>query len=369
MSSHPLEYMKRALLLAKRGIGLASPNPMVGAVVVNGGKIVGEGFHVYEKRDHAEVLALSRAGRRALGADLYVTLEPCVHFGRTPPCVQAIIGSGIRRVFVATGDPNPLVSGRGIATLREAGIEVVEGLCAREADILNEKFFHFIRTGRPFVLLKLALSLDGRIATCSGESKWITGPEARSMAHRLRFECDGVLVGIRTLLIDDPLLSVRGRRTKRIVRIILDSELQTPASARLFSSPDRVILFHSRDLAQHSWTGFPAHAELVAVGHGASGLDWAQVLEELGQRGISSVLVEGGARVAASALAQPVVQKLALFYGPKLVGGDGLPGIGVLGVRGIDEAIDVTVSRVHRVGSSLLVEGYPRARNKADHFK
>jgi len=366
MPPHPLEYMKRALQLARRGTGLASPNPMVGAPSLSEPVIVGEGFHVYEKRDHAEVLALRQAGKSALGADLYVTLEPCVHVGRTPPCVQSIIGSGIRRVFVATKDPNPLVSGRGVATLREAGIEVVEGLCVREADTLNEKFFHFIRTGQPFVLLKLALSLDGRIATCSGESKWITGPEARSMGHRLRFECDAVLVGIRTVLIDDPLLSVRGRRTKRIVRIILDSELQTPASARLFSSPDPVMLFHSSDSTGRKSINYPAGAELVAVDRGESGLDWSQVLDELGRRGISSVLVEGGSRVAASALTQRVVQKLALFYGPKVIGGDGLPGIGVLGVRNIADAIDVSASRVRRVGSSLLVEGYPRNESRTN---
>lgn len=360
-SSNELRFMHRALRLAKRGSGRASPNPMVGAVVVNAGQVVGEGFHVYEKRDHAEVVALAKAGQKARGADLYVTLEPCVHFGRTPPCVQAILEAGIGRVFVTARDPNPLVSGRGIAALRQAGVQVTEGVCTAEATLLNEKFFHFIRTGRPFVLLKLALSLDGRLATCSGESKWITGPEARSLAHRLRFECDALLVGIRTLLIDDPLLTVRGRRRKRIVRIILDSELQIPPSARLFSALDPVIIFHdeSRD---PGLTGYPSQAEFVPVTRGPLGLDWPQLLEELGRRQIASVLVEGGARVAASALKVGVVQKLALFYGARIIGGDGLPAIESLGVRRLDEAIEVTGSRVRRLGSSLLVEGYPGGR-------
>ncbi len=356
--SDHITFMTRALELAKRGTGLASPNPMVGAVVVSAGRVVGEGYHIYQKRDHAEVIALARAGEKARGSDLYVTLEPCVHFGRTPPCVQAVLESGVKRVFVALEDPNPLVAGRGIAALREAGVEVIEGACAPQAELLNEKFFHFIRTGRPFVVLKLALSLDGRIATCSGESKWITGPEARSLAHRLRFECDAVLVGIRTLLLDDPLLTVRGRRTKSILRIVLDSELQTPPTARLFGAPDRVVIFHRRDLPPGRSAAFPEHVELVPVDRGAAGLDWRQILEELGRRRVTSVLVEGGARVAASALSQRVVQKLDLFYGPKLIGGDGLPGIDVLGVRRIDEAIDVARCRVRRVGTGFLVEGY-----------
>ncbi|RPI27190.1 MAG: bifunctional diaminohydroxyphosphoribosylaminopyrimidine deaminase/5-amino-6-(5-phosphoribosylamino)uracil reductase RibD, partial [Acidobacteria bacterium] len=239
--------MKRALRLARRGVGRVSPNPLVGAVIVKDGIIVGEGYHVYERKDHAEVVALRAAGPLARGADLHLNLEPCSHFGRTPPCVESIIQAGIRRVSIATLDPNPLVSGQGIEALRKHGIEVHEGICREEALRLNEKFFHFIQTGRPFVLLKLAMTLDGRIATASGESRWITGEAARRIVHGWRYEYDALLVGVNTVLADDPSLDTRGSRQKPLTKVILDSGLRTPATARLFSTPGAVVIFHGSD--------------------------------------------------------------------------------------------------------------------------
>ena len=349
-------YMRRALRLARRGVGRASPNPMVGAVVVREGEIVGEGSHVFSKFDHAEIIALRKAGKSARGSDLYVTLEPCTHTGRTPPCVKGIIRAGIDAVYVATRDPNPRVNGNGIERLEAAGITVHEGLCEDEATRLNEPFFHLVRTGKPFVTLKLALSLDGRIATSTGSSKWITGDKARGVVHRLRYEHDAILVGIGTVAQDDPSLDVRGRRKNRIVKMVLDSELRTRPQARLFQSRDPVVIFHSEEASETGGGGLSRAASLVGVARGSEGLNWAEILKETGRRGLNSLLIEGGGTVAASALRAGAVQRMMLFYAPIIIGGDGLPGFGPLGVESLEEAFRVDLSRIRRLGEDFLLE-------------
>ena len=349
-------HMRRALRLARRGAGRASPNPMVGAVVVRNGAIVGEGSHVFSRRDHAEIIALRNAGERSRGADLFLNLEPCSHTGRTPPCVEEIIRAGIKAVHVATRDPNPLVNGKGIERLEEAGIAVYEGLCEAQALVLNEPFFHLVRTGKPFVTLKLALSLDGRIATRSGSSQWITGDKARRVVHRLRYEHDAILVGIGTVAQDDPSLNVRGKRKNRIVKMVLDSGLRTDPEARLFHSRDPVVIFHSERASKTGARRLSRRAELVGVARDLHGLKWAEILEETGRRGLNSLLIEGGGTVAASALQAEAVQRMALFYAPTIIGGDGLPGFGPLGVESLEKAFRVDLTRIRRLGDDFVLE-------------
>ena len=348
--------MRRALRLARQGAGRASPNPMVGAVVVREGEIVGEGSHVFSKRDHAEVIALRDAGEGARGADLFLNLEPCSHTGRTPPCVEAIIRAGIQAAHVATRDPNPRVNGKGIERLEAAGVTVYEGLCEDEATRLNEPFFHLVRTGKPFVTLKLALSLDGRIATSTGSSRWITGEKSRRVVHRLRYEHDAILVGIGTVAQDDPSLDVRGRRKNRIVKMVLDSELRTKPQARLFQSRDPVVIFHSEEASETGGGGLSRAASLVRVTRGSEGLDWAEILKETGRRGLNSLLIEGGGTVAASALRAGAVQRMMLFYAPTIIGGDGLPGFGPRGVESLGKALRVDLTRIRRLGEDFLLE-------------
>ena len=355
-ASPNLSFMRRALRLARRGAGRASPNPLVGAVVVLDGEIVGEGGHVFAGRDHAEVIALLQAGSQARGSDLYVTLEPCAHTGRTPPCVERIADAGVRAVHVATRDPNPRVNGKGLEYLKSAGIHVYEGLCEEEARRLNEPFFHRIHTGRPLVTLKLAFSLDGRVATRSGSSQWITGERSRRLVHRLRFEHDAILVGRRTVAVDDPSLNVRGRRRNGIVKVVLDTRLRTKRGARLFESGDPVVMFHSGQAPAKRMERLSGVADLVAVKGLSGGLSWSEILEESGRRGWNSLLIEGGATVAASALRAGIVQHLLLFYGPKIIGGDGLPGFGPLGVESLDQAFPVELRRIRRLDQDFLVE-------------
>lgn len=351
-----LKWMKRALVLARRGRGLASPNPLVGAVVVRQGRIVGEGFHRFADRIHAEVAALNQAGTRAQGADLYLNLEPCCHQGRTPPCVERILSAGIRRVFASVQDPNPVVAGRGFEWLRRAGVEVHEGLCGRQAAELNEDFFHYISSGYPFVLLKLALTLDGKMATRTGDSKWITSSRSRKHVHRLRFEKDALLAGVETILQDDPTLNVRWRRRKAVTRVVLDSTLRTPPDSRLFSVEDPVLIFHCSWAPAEKRKGLEGKAELIEVERGRSGVDWEPVLKELGRRQIISLLIEGGGKVAASALRSGFVNRAAFFYAPLLIGAEGLSGIGELGIDRLTQAVRLRDLKLKRLAPDFLVD-------------
>lgn len=350
--------MKRALQLAGRGVGRVSPNPLVGAVLVRDGEIVGEGYHLYDRVDHAETLAIRAAGQKARGSTLFINLEPCCHVGRTPPCVEAIVAAGVRRAYVAVRDPNPLVAGRGVAFLKERGLEVEEGLCRAEALALNEKFFHFIQTGQPFTLLKLALSLDGRIATRDGRSRWITGDAARRRVHRLRFEYDALLVGVNTVLADDPRLDCRSGRAKSLTRVILDTHLRTPPDARLFEVPDPVIIFHGHEAGQERINALKEKARPMAIESGVGGLDWRCILAGLAGQGITSAIIEGGGQVASSALRAGAVDKVSFFYAPKIIGADGVPGVGALDLESLAAAFRIERTRVKAVGADIWVEGY-----------
>ena len=353
--------LARALDLAERGRYTVPPNPMVGAIVARGGRVVAEDWHRRAGGPHAEPAALQRAGARARGADLYVSLEPCVHVGRTPPCAPRIIESGIARVFVAARDPNPLVAGRGIRALRKAGVFVVEGRpeVRLAAERQNEKFRTWITRGRPFVLAKWASTLDGKIATASGESRWITGREARRRALLLREEYDAVLVGARTVEADDPLLTRRlgkaGRR--RFRRIVLDGRLRAPASARLFQKPDDVIVATALSPEHPRARRLAAHGVEVWSLKGTGGVDLPGLLARLAAEGVSGLLVEGGAETLFGFFRAGLVDRVAVFFAPRVLGGRNAPG-GV-GGAGFDLGRTVRVADVEHepLGADWLVTG------------
>jgi len=355
-------FMRRALELAEHGRGLTSPNPMVGAVVVSGETIVGEGFHERAGGPHAEVLALEAAGARGRGATLYSTLEPCVHHGRTPPCAPAVIAAGIRRVVVALVDPNPLVAGRGLAVLREAGVEVVEATLAEAAERQNRAFTTAMRLGRPHVTLKAATTLDGRIADVQGESKWITGPGARAAAHRLRSEADAIVAGVGTVLRDDPALTVRLDRPwpREPYRVVLDTGARTPADARLITAatPARALVIVGEHADAARMTALTAAgATVIPVEVRDDRIDLHAALAALAKREVRAVLVEGGGEVHGAFLDAALVDRVAFFVAPRLLGGRAAtPAIGGAGspLKSAARIIDVEVTRL---GEDLLIEG------------
>jgi len=362
MPEHDLSFMRRAFALALLAKGRTSPNPMVGAVLVKEGRVVGEGYHAFAGGDHAEVRALKAASFQAEGATLYVNLEPCCHVGRTPPCTEALIRAGIKKVIASTLDPNPLVSGKGVERLKEAGIEVEVGLLAEEARRLNEAFFAFIATGRPFVILKAASSLDGRIATRAGESRWITGEEARRRVHELRDEVDAVLVGIGTVLKDDPALTVRlGRQgTRNPLRVIVDAYARLPLEAKALQDPAKTLVAASREAPGEQVGALRRRGAEVVLLDGQPGqVSLTLLMEELGKRGIVSVMIEGGAEINASALAEGIVDKVLLFLAPLLIGGREAPSaVGGRGIERLSQAIRLKDLRIERLGEDLLIEGY-----------
>ncbi|MGC2854233.1 bifunctional diaminohydroxyphosphoribosylaminopyrimidine deaminase/5-amino-6-(5-phosphoribosylamino)uracil reductase RibD [Novispirillum sp. DQ9] len=354
--------MDAALALAARGLGNVWPNPAVGCVLVRDGRVVGRGWTQPGGRPHAETEALARAGGAARGATAYVTLEPCSHHGRTPPCVDALIAAGIVRCVVACGDSDPRVSGKGIAALRAAGIEVVEGVREAEARRLNAGFFNRLDEGRPLVTLKIATSLDGRIAAASGESKWITGPQARQRAHLERARHDAVLIGSGTARADDPDLTCRlaGVDPRPVVRVVLDSRLTLDPQSHLVRSaavaPTWIFRLHDDEGGADAARAFEASgAEVLPVRAARDGgLDLGAVLETLAGRGITRVLVEGGGRVAASLLAHGLVDRLVWFRAAKVIGGGGLPGVGDLGLDRLADCPDFSRRAIEAVGGDLL---------------
>ncbi len=355
-------FMRRALELARCGAGWTRPNPLVGAVVVKDGIVVAEGYHAVCGGPHAEAVALLEAGDRARGADLYLNLEPCVDFPgkRTPPCADAIIAAGIRRVIVATADPNPCVDGRGLARLREAGVEVVEGILVDEARRLNEVFFHWIVHRTPFVVLKLALTLDGKIATRTGKSRWITGPESRRIVHALRARYGAILVGVGTVLADDPSLTVREAEGPQPIRIVLDSEGRIPLGAKVLSPEARTVLATTDRMPREVEAALRRKgAEVWRLSGEGDHVDLGELLHRLGEE-TDSLLVEGGAEVAWSFLSQGLVHKVAFFYAPLILGGRAaVPAVGGEGVDEPTQGIRVRDLAFERVGEDLLVTGYP----------
>jgi len=367
MSNTDVDYMKRALRLARKGRGKTAPNPMVGAVIVKNGVIIGEGFHPGPGAPHAEVIALSKAGREARGATLYTNLEPCCHTEkRTPPCTDAILRSGIRRVVAAMIDPNPLVSGRGLAILRKAGVEIAEGILRDEAERLNESFIKYITTQKPFVILKAAMTLDGRIATAKGASRWITGEAARLEVHRLRSEVDAVLVGIGTVLADDPMLTARRRGMKNPIRIVIDPYLKIRLQAKLVASvseaPTLLItttLAPSEKIRKLEKRG----VRVTIVPHTRGKISFESLFERLGKSGITSVLIEGGGVVNGMALRSGVVDKLIFYVAPKLLcGDDARSAVAGKSISTLDAALQVRDIQVRPVGEDLCIEGYLKKR-------
>jgi diaminohydroxyphosphoribosylaminopyrimidine deaminase / 5-amino-6-(5-phosphoribosylamino)uracil reductase len=357
--------------LAERGRYTVTPNPMVGAVVARDGAVISEGWHARAGADHAEVAALKGAGEKARGATMYVTIEPCNHHGRTPPCTDAVLRAGISRVVMGHLDPDPRMRGKSAEILREAGVEV-EVLEDPALERQNEQFFHYMRTGRPFVHLKLAATLDGRIAAAGGDSKWVTGEDARLRAHQLRAEAGAVLVGAGTVRADDPLLTARGlaEEPPPIARVVLDPRLTIATDSRLIESAAEgpVLIFAEKRTLDGRERGLEAlGVEVVGAPPAPEGLDLRSVLDELGRRGIRGVLVEGGGETAARFVEAGLADKLTLFYAPKLVGSDGVPMIGALRVTKMAEALKFSVANVETVGKDVAVTLYPDCEENRVH--
>lgn len=348
MAASPETWMKRAIALSRRG--LPAPNPHVGCVIVRNGECVGEGFHAAVGQDHAEVVALKAAGARARGSDLYVTLEPCAHTGRTPPCATAVARAGVKRVFVAVPDPNPKAAG-GAAVLRESGVHVEVGLLAEHAEQANEQFLTAMRHQRPFVVLKAAMSLDGRIALPNGESQWITSETARRAARRLRAELGAVAVGAGTVLADNPRLTARLRGVANPpLRVILDPEGKTPKGAAVFSGEAPTVRYVSR-----------GNARIVAdieMEHGPSGFDLSRILEDLWQRQVTGLLVEGGGKTLASFLKADYCDRLELFVAGKVFGA-GPSWVEGLVAEKLALAPLLSLDRVRRIGGDLWLTYRP----------
>lgn len=356
--------MARALMLAAEGVGQVSPGPLVGCVIAGtNGEVVGEGFYVYENVKHAETYALEQAGARAQGAIAYVSLEPHAHHGRTPPCTDALIKAGIRRVVVPIEDPNPQVSGKGLEHLRAAGLEVSVGLLSREAEQLNEKYFHFMRTGRPFVHLKLAASLDGKIATRTGDSRWVTGAESRKRVHELRHAYDAILIGAGTAQTDDPLLTDRsgGKRRRPLVRVVLDEALTVSSESRLVgSAKEAPVLIFAGNSGRESQSTDLESKGVEIVRDSANGRDFLAILDELGRRSLQSVLVEGGASVAGKFLDVGLVNKVSFFLAPIIIGGREAPNaIGGQGAATLAQAFQLDNVEITQRGRDVEVTGYP----------
>lgn len=357
------KFMSECLELARKGLGYVSPNPLVGAVLVKNGRVIGKGYHQKFGGPHAEIMAIENARAKVEGATLYVNLEPCAHYGKTPPCTEAIISHGIRRVVVGMIDPNPLVKGRGIRSLRAAGIEVTAGVLQHECQQLNESFVKRVTTGLPFVALKIAQSLDGKIARPDRRSEWITSVESRKYVHQLRAQYDVVLVGARTVSLDNPRLTVRYVKGRNPRRIVLDGNLTSPASSYLFKDRHRAqtIVFCREDtnelLARKKMILQQEGVQVVEMKAAPNGrIELRNVLKELASMGVNSVLVEGGQEVFTQFVSEKLVDKAHIFIAPVVFGCKGLPAFGDLSA--VAQSRKFTSMRVETIGSDLLVEAY-----------
>ena len=357
-----MTHMEHALSLAKRALGSVSPNPAVGAVVVNHGEVVGEGWTQPPGNAHAEVMAIKQAGTRAKGSTLYVTLEPCSHYGRTPPCAQAIIDAGVTEVRASLLDPNPRVDGKGIAALESAGIKTIVGDGEEPARELMEAYLKHVVTGLPFVTAKFAMSLDGKIATSSGDSKWITGAESRKFVHQLRAESDAIMVGINTALADDPQLTARddsGPLESQPLRIVVDSNARLPESAKMLNQPGRTLLATTVEENEHIRRLRDRGVEIVTLQGGNGSVDLAGLMRYLGDNQVTNVFVEGGGTLLGSLFDLGLVDKVVGFVAPTIIGGAKAPSpVGGVGASSMADAIKLHGVRVMQFGSDVALIGY-----------
>lgn len=358
-------YMKKCLRLAVKGKGRTAPNPMVGAILVNEYKIVGEGFHEKAGFPHAEIEAIQSAGKKAVGSRLYVNLEPCSHFGKTPPCTKEIIKSGIKEVNIGIKDPNPLVSGKGIKKLEMAGIKVMQGIMEKECREINEPFIKYITKKIPYVTMKVASSLDGKISTKTGESRWITGDKARKYVHMMRNEMDAVMVGINTILSDDPLLTTRlkkNKKTKDPIKIILDSSLKIPLKAKSIQSGNgrKTIIATTTRASEKKIKSLGDMGVIVLkIRKKDLRVDMNNLMIKLGKMGITSLMIEGGAEVNASALKSNIVDRVVFFIAPKIIGGKNATGaIMGNGIRYLKDAVSIKETSVKKLGNDFMLEGF-----------
>jgi len=365
-----MDYMEQALSLAKLALGQASPNPAVGSVVVKNDVVVGQGYTQPPGSLHAEIMALEQAGEEARGGAMYVTLEPCSHHGRTLPCTQAIVAAGISEVHLATIDPNPLVSGRGKRELEGEDIEVYAGDHEEEARQVNEAYIKYITTGIPFVTAKFAMSLDGKIATKSGDSKWISGEEARKYVHNLRYTSDAIMTGVNTVLADNPQLTTRchakgGTARKQPLRVIVDTRGRTPLNAQMFSQPGGTLLVLGRDAEQAGKLAFTkVGADIMELPPSKGLIDLETLLKALGEREITSVLVEGGGILLGSLFDLGLVDKVIVFIAPIIIGGkEAKTAVGGKGVDKVTESFQLQRITAEKLGDDLVVTGYVKAKN------
>jgi diaminohydroxyphosphoribosylaminopyrimidine deaminase/5-amino-6-(5-phosphoribosylamino)uracil reductase len=365
-----MNYMGQALSLARLALGQASPNPAVGAVVVKKGTVVGQGYTQPPGSHHAEILAINQAGEAARGGVMYVTLEPCAHYGRTPPCTEAITTAGIRGVHMAMLDPNPIVLGRGRDELEKSGIKTYLGEDEEKAREINEAYIKFITTGLPFVTVKFAMSLDGKIATRRGNSRWISGPESRKYVHCLRYTSDAIMAGANTVIADDPHLTTRcsggrgGTARKQPLRVIVDGEGRTPLNARLFREPGETLLALGQAATPEKRAAFASiGAEVLELPATGSRVDLSKLMEELGRRDITSVTVEGGGILLGSLFDQGLVDKVIAFIAPVIIGGaEAKTAVAGRGVDQVAESFRLERMKAERLGDDLMVSGYVAAK-------
>lgn len=352
------KYMLRAIELAKGGIGFVNPNPLVGAVIVKDGRIIGEGFHERYGEPHAERNALRNCTENADGADMFVTLEPCCHYGKNPPCTEAVIESGIKRVFVGSFDPNPLVAGKGISILREHGIEVVEGFLRAECDKLNDIFFHYITTQTPYVIMKAAISADGKIAAVTGDAKWITNEKSRAHAHETRKRVSAILAGVNTVIADDPMLNCRAQNPSNPARIICDSGLRIPLNSKIIETAREIPTYIATVCgdAKKIKTIEQRGAHIIKTVSRDTKVDLTDLMKHLGQMGFDSVLIEGGGEIHSSALKEKIVNKLQIYIAPKLIGGDGKNAVAPLGILRANDAVMLKNPLIRCFDDDVLIE-------------
>lgn len=355
------KYMHRAIELAKGGIGFVNPNPLVGAVIVKNGKIIGEGFHRRYGELHAERNALLNCrerGENPRGADMYVTLEPCCHYGKNPPCTDAVIQSGIKRVFVGSSDPNPLVAGKGVKILRDAGIEVTENVLRDECDAINKIFFHYITTKTPYVILKNAITADGKIASSTGDSRWITNEKSRALSHLTRKRVSAILVGVNTVITDNPMLNCRCENPSNPIRIICDTHLRIPLDSAVLKTAKEIPTF----IAAASADGKKREqieksgAKLIITAEKDNHVDLADLMKKLGEAAVDSVLIEGGGSICASALKSKIVNSIQIYIAPKIMGGDGKCSIAPMGITLANNAIRLKSPKLTMIDDDILAE-------------